>query len=110
MEYPVLVERRNGLWRAFIPALGDLAAEGASRDEAVRNARRAAEEYLSKFEITTIEVDPTQNSTSRPDSPLSLLRALEAFADDGEALREHFDQIAAERQSQREEARQGDVE
>ena len=110
MEYPVLVGRRDGLWRAFIPALGDLAAEGASRDEAVRNARRAAEEFLSKFEITTIEVDTSQNSISRPDSALSLLGALEAFADDGDALREHFDQIAAERQCQREEARRGDGE
>lgn len=53
MEYPVIVERNNGTWRAFIPGLNDLGGQGASRDEAVQNARRAAEEYLSKVEVTT---------------------------------------------------------
>jgi len=43
MEYAVLVERKKGSWRAFIPALADLGAEGVSRDEAVQNVQRAAE-------------------------------------------------------------------
>ena len=46
IEYAVLIERQKGGWRAFIPALADLAAEGVSRDEAVRNVQRAAEAYL----------------------------------------------------------------
>jgi hypothetical protein len=29
MEYPVIVEQKNGIWRAVIPALADLSAEGA---------------------------------------------------------------------------------
>jgi len=40
VEYPVIVEQRNGVWRAVIPALSDLSAEGASRDEAMENAQR----------------------------------------------------------------------
>ena len=46
MEYAVLIERQKGGWRAFIPALADLGAEGVSPDEAVRNVQRAAEVYL----------------------------------------------------------------
>ena len=56
MEYPVIVEQRNGVWRAVIPALFDLSAEGASCDEATENAQRAAEAYLSKVEVTAIKV------------------------------------------------------
>ncbi len=47
MEYPLFVERKDGVWRAFIPALAGLSVEGASREEVVRNAQQAAEEYLS---------------------------------------------------------------
>lgn len=35
MEYPVIVERKDGIWRAFIPVLSGLAGEGRSRDEAL---------------------------------------------------------------------------
>lgn len=39
MQYTVIVEHENGVYRALIPALGDLSAEGASRDEAVKNGQ-----------------------------------------------------------------------
>jgi predicted RNase H-like HicB family nuclease len=104
MEYPVLIERRNGLWRAFIPSLGGVEGEGASRDEALRNAKRAAEEFLSKFEVTTLELLAPDDPKIRPGDPRALLLALDAFAGDRDALREHFDQLAADRLSQREEA------
>jgi predicted RNase H-like HicB family nuclease len=110
MEYAVLVERNKGGWRAFIPALADLGAEGVSRDEAVQNVQRAAEAYLSSIEVTTIKVNLPQESSRRPSSPRTLLRALEAFAGDEEVLREHFEEIATERQRQRVEAHQQDVE
>jgi predicted RNase H-like HicB family nuclease len=110
MEYAVLVERKKGSWRAFIPALADLGAEGVSRDEAVQNVQRAAEAYLSSVEVTTIKVKLPQEPSRRPGSPRTLLRALEAFAGDEEALREHFEEIARERQRQRAEAQQQDVE
>jgi predicted RNase H-like HicB family nuclease len=64
MDYPVIVERKNGIWRAFIPVLSGLAGEGRSRDEAVRNAQRAAEDYLASVELTTISV-PLRTEPSR---------------------------------------------
>ena len=104
MEYAVLIERKKDGWHAFIPALADLGAEGGSRDEAVRNVQRAAEAYLSSVEVTIIKVDLPQEPSRRPGSPRTLLRALEAFAGDEEALHEHFEEIATERQKQRAEA------
>lgn len=41
---------------------------------------------------------------TRPGSPQALLKALDVFAGDEEALREHFEEIAQERRRQREEA------
>jgi len=110
MEYPVIVEQKNGVWRAFIPALADLSAEGASRDEAMKNAQRAAENYLSKVEVATINVALPREQTSRAGSPQALLKEIEAFAGDEEALREHFEEIARGRQRQREEAQLRDAE
>ena len=110
MEYAVLIEHKNEVWRAFIPALADLDAEGVSRDEAVRNVQRAAEAYLSSVEVTTVKVNLPQELARRPGSPRTLLRALEAFAGDEEALREHFKDMARERQRQRTAAQQQDVE
>ena len=110
MEYAVLIERKKEGWRAFIPALADLGAEGGSRDEAVRNVQQAAEAYLASVEVTTIKVNLPQEPSRRPGSPLTLLKALEAFAGDEEALQEHFEEIARERQKQRTEAQQQDVE
>src|SRR5437870_12610510 len=100
MEYAVLIEQQQGGWRAFIPALASLSAEGGSRDEAVQNVQRAAEAYLASVEVTTIKVNLPQELSPRPGSPRTLLRALEAFAGDEEALLEHFEEIARERQKQ----------
>jgi len=104
MEYPVLVEQKNGVWRAVIPALSDLSAEGASRDEAMRNAQRAAEDYLSRVEVATIKVAVRREETPQVGSPRALLRELEAFAGDEDSLREHFDEIIEARKRQRDEA------
>jgi predicted RNase H-like HicB family nuclease len=60
MQYSVIVEQRNGMWRAVIPTLADLSVEGASFDEALRNVRQAAEAYLSNVVVTTIEVSAPQ--------------------------------------------------
>lgn len=74
---------------ALIPALPDLAAEGASRDEAVRNAQRAAEDYLSKVEVTTIEINPAPRQV-RADSAEALLSRAGMFKGDEEAMHEHI--------------------
>jgi predicted RNase H-like HicB family nuclease len=110
MEYAVLIERKKESWRAFIPALADLSAEGSSRDEAVQNVQRAAEAYLASVEVTAMKINLPQEPLRRPDSPRALLRTLEAFAGDEEALHEHCEEIARERQRQRTEAQQQDVE
>lgn len=97
MEYPVIVKQKNGIWRAVIPALADLSAEGASRDEAMKNAQRAAEDYLSKVELTTIKVPLPGEQTPRAGSPQALLKEIEGFAGDEEALREHVEEIVKAR-------------
>ncbi len=102
MEYPVIVERENDVWRALIPTLSDLNAEGASYEEAVQNARRAAEAYLSKVVVTTIAINhPSQ--TLRPGSKQAVLKAAGKFKDDEEAMLRHIEEIYAERRRQREE-------
>ncbi|MEK6410220.1 MAG: hypothetical protein AABN34_25115 [Acidobacteriota bacterium] len=103
MEYPVIVEQKNGVWRAVIPALSDLSAEGASYDEAVQKARQAAEAFLSKVRITTIELNEP-NPELRRGSPKSVLKALGTFNGDEEAMRRHIEEIYSERRRQREEA------
>lgn len=54
--YDVIVEQQNGHFCALIPMLPQIAVEAATRDEAVVNAKLAAERYLSKVEIATVEV------------------------------------------------------
>lgn len=103
MEYPVIVEQKNGVWRAVIPALSNLSAEGASYDEAVQKARQAAEAFLSKVRITTIELNGP-NQELRRGSPKSVLKALGKFKGDEEAMQRHIEEIYSERRRQREEA------
>lgn len=104
MQYSVIVENKNNNWRAFIPALADLAAEGTSKDEAINNAKKAAEDYLSSVEVTTIEVNLPNEAELRPDSPQAWLRDAGAFVGDEEAMLQHIEEIYVERRRQREEA------
>ena len=87
IEYPVIVEQKNGIWRAFIPALADLSAEGMSCDEAVQKAQQAAEAYLSSVVVTTIRVNtaPPQSFSRR--SPQNWIRSAGKFAGDEETMR-----------------------
>jgi predicted RNase H-like HicB family nuclease len=103
MEYPVIIEHKHGVWHAFIPALADLSAEGATRDEAVRNAQRAAEAYLSSGHVATITVTLPQEQSLRPGSPQAVLKAAGMFEGDEEAMLQHIEEIYAERRRQREE-------
>jgi predicted RNase H-like HicB family nuclease len=56
MEYAVIVERKNGIYKARIPNLPDLSAEGSTSDEAVLNVQCAARNYLARVEVRTIQV------------------------------------------------------
>jgi predicted RNase H-like HicB family nuclease len=104
MQYPVIIEQKNGVYRAVIPVLSDLPAEGASRDEALHNAQRAAEAYLSTVDVATVEVTVPGEESLRPDSPQSWIKAAGMFVDDEEAMFQHIEEIYAERRRQREEA------
>jgi predicted RNase H-like HicB family nuclease len=106
MQYPVIIEHNNGVFRAIIPALPALSAEGASREEAVANAQRAVDTYLAQVEVATIEINLPQEQWPRPGTPEAWLKAVEPFVGDEEAIREHFAEIAAERQREREEMEQ----
>ncbi len=102
MQYPVIVEQSKGVWRAVLPTLADLSAEGSSFDEALSNARQVAEDYLSKVVLTTIEVSaPSSPSHSR--SPRNWIESAGMFAGDEEAMLQHIEEIYAERRRQREE-------
>lgn len=103
MEYPVIVEQCNDVWRAVIPTLADLSAEGSSFDEALRNAKQAAEDYLSKVVVTTIEVGAPQPQPLNPRSPQNWIRSAGMFVGDEDAMLRHIEEIYAERKRQREE-------
>jgi predicted RNase H-like HicB family nuclease len=102
MEYPVIVEQSEGVWRAVLPTLADLSAEGSSFDEALSNARRAAEDYLSKVVLTTIEVNGA-SSPPHSRSPRNWIESAGMFVGDEEAMLQHIEEIYAERRRQREE-------
>ena len=102
MQYSVIVEQVNGHYRATIPALMDLMAEGKTRNEALKNVWRSAEARLAKVEIATIEVS-TPPQMIRPDSPQAWLQSAGKFKGDEEAMQEHLAEIYAERKRQREE-------
>lgn len=56
-KYDVVIEQQNGHFRALIPTLPNITAEGATRDEALANVKRAARRYLSTVETATVELD-----------------------------------------------------
>jgi predicted RNase H-like HicB family nuclease len=105
MEYSVIVENSNGVWRAVIPALSDLSAEGASEEEAVDRAIQVAEKYLASVKIKTITVNLPDEVELRPDSPQAWLRDAGAFVGDEAAMAEHLEEIYTERQKQCEAAK-----
>jgi predicted RNase H-like HicB family nuclease len=100
MNYPVIIEQCNGAFRALIPALSNLTAEGGSREEALHKAKLAAQDYLSRVEITSIEVE--NGPIIRRDSPQAVLQAAGKFVGDEEAMLQHIEEIYAERRKQRE--------
>ncbi len=104
MEYPVIVEKNNGTYRALIPALAALSAEGQSPDEAVEKLQQSAESYLAAVEVRTINLQMPQPQTSRYSTAQDWLEAVSIFEGDDEAIREHFAELEAERLRQSEEA------
>ncbi len=107
MKYPVLVERKNGHWRAVIPALAGLSAEGTTCDEAVVNAQMAAETWLSNVVVRTINLNAASLQThelSTAQDWLDAVRNAPAMDDHDELYQQYLADLDAEKQRQREEA------
>ncbi len=105
MTYSVIIERKNGIYRAIIPALANLSAEGDSRDNAIDKVRQAAKLYLSEVEMTTIDLDTPTGQPLRKTSPQAWIEAAGIWGEeDQEALQEYNAEIVALKQRQREAA------
>lgn len=104
MEYPVIVERKNGVYKALIPDLSDLSAEGSTSDEAVQNVQRAAEVYLSNVELRTIQVRIPSAPSTRFSTAQDWIEAAGIFSPDDELYQQYRAEIEAERKRQYEEA------
>jgi predicted RNase H-like HicB family nuclease len=99
MEYPVIVERKNGTYKAIIPDLLALSAEGTSSDEAVHNVQRAAREYLATVELRKIQLEPPHGYSTAKD----WLKVAGTFSPDDELYQQYLAEIEAERKRQYEE-------
>ena len=97
MKYTVLIECENGLYRARIPSLPGLSAEGPTLEEALKGARQEAASYLSRVAVATIEVDLPALHLGNAQAWLD---AAGTFEGDQEQS-QHFADLAAERQQQR---------
>lgn len=107
MKYPVLVERKNGHWRAVIPALAGLSADGASCEEAVVNAQMAAESWLSNVVVRTINLNAAalqNHELSTAQDWLDAVRAAPEIDDNAELYQQYLADLDAEKQKQRAEA------
>ena len=63
MSYQVLVEMvPEGLYAATVIGVPDCVAEGATKEEALRNASAKLHERLAKGELFTIEGPPSQTT------------------------------------------------
>jgi hypothetical protein len=97
MRYTVIVECENGLYRAQVPSLPGLSAEGATLEEAIKGARQEATSYLSRVAVTTIEVDLPELHLGNAQAWLD---AAGTFEGDQEQS-QHFANLATKRQQQR---------
>ena len=105
-SYEVLVERQNGHFRALIPTLPNIVAEGATLDEAVVNAREMAQDYLLKVELATVQLMEQPQTVERFSKVEDLLAIAGLFRGDEEAMQQHIEEIYVERRRQREEVAQ----
>jgi predicted RNase H-like HicB family nuclease len=102
MQYPVIVEQTNGVWRAVLPTLADLSAEGTSFDDAVQNARQAAEDYLAKVVVTSIEVNTPSVTNPNQRSPQNWIASAGMFKGDEATMWQHLEEIDAARRHESE--------
>ena len=97
MKCTVIIESKNGLYRALIPSLPGLSAEGTTPEEALTGAQQEAASYLARIAVATIEVDvPALHLASAQ----AWFDAAGTFEGDQEQS-QHFADLAAKRQQQR---------
>ncbi len=103
--YEVIIERNNGHFRATLRSWPEVAVEAGTREEALWGLRQAATNYLQNVELETIELDVAVGEFP-PGSPQAVLQASAACKLDtqSEYYQEYLDNLAAEKQRQREEA------
>jgi predicted RNase H-like HicB family nuclease len=99
--YDVIVERRNGVYHAWAPALPNISVEASSRDEAVAEAKKAIERFFQSAELTTVVVDVAGHEPDRR-SPRAWLETAGKCVGDEAAMLKHIEEIYAERKRQRE--------
>jgi predicted RNase H-like HicB family nuclease len=100
-NYDVLVERRNGNFRALIPALPDIVVEGATRDEALVNAK-AAQRYLQGVEVATVQLVEYRSPERGLSTVDDLLAVAGLFKGDETVMQRHLTAIYTERRRERE--------
>ncbi|MGH9842900.1 MAG: type II toxin-antitoxin system HicB family antitoxin [Blastocatellia bacterium] len=98
-SFDVFVQRDNGVFRALVPSLPNISADGASSTDAVENAKKAIEEFFKSAEVTTVSVDvPGFN----PRSPRTWIESAGTFKGNEDEMLRHIEEIYAERKRQRE--------
>jgi predicted RNase H-like HicB family nuclease len=103
--YDVIVERRNGVYRASVPTLPNISVEASSRDEAVANAKKAIEDFFKSAEVTTVAIDVPANEFRPYSKPSDLLRWAALHSRPADEFNEQYQaELDAEKQRQREEA------
>jgi len=61
MQYTVLLERREGGYRASVPAVPECVVEGRTREETLNKVQQSIVERLARIEITTVEIETPIN-------------------------------------------------
>ncbi|MGE0827223.1 MAG: type II toxin-antitoxin system HicB family antitoxin [Candidatus Binatia bacterium] len=98
MKCTVIIENKDGRYRALIPSLPGLSAEGTTVEEALTGAQREATAYLARVAVESIDIDlPTASQSSAQ----SWIDAAGIFKGDQEHLK-HFADLAVIRGQQRE--------
>lgn len=97
MKYNVIVEPQNGHFRALIPALPHLVAEGASIEDAVQKMQDVAQQFIARMEVRTIELAMPATPTASEFTSQDWLNVAGQFLVDGQ----HVNEVHAKRPSQR---------
>jgi predicted RNase H-like HicB family nuclease len=104
-SFDVIVQRKNGIYRATAPSLLNLATEGKTRDEALHRMQEAIEDFFKSAEVVTVSVDVPALEYRPYATANDHLRdqALYSHAEDEDIEARHIKEIYAERRREREE-------